>query len=114
MACERSYGVVSRHDSNAVDAASKARSTSSSRDNGADAYTWPVEGSITSYVSPPADGTSSPLITLTMARSMRSSNPIIGTACNEFSEDSPMPRRIPLSCDPVARDNGTMDQRDDY
>ena len=48
MACERSYGVVSRHDSKAVAAAPKARSTSSSRDNGAEAYTWPVEGSITS------------------------------------------------------------------
>ncbi len=36
---ERSYGVVSRQVSNAVDAAPNARSTSSAPDSGAEAYT---------------------------------------------------------------------------
>src|SRR4051794_34478643 len=60
-ASERSEGVLSRHSSNAVAAASIARSTSAGPDKVASAYCSPVAGSMTGEVRPSLASTHSPL-----------------------------------------------------
>ena len=56
----RSFGVFSRHVSQAFSAAATARSTSSAPDRGTSAITSPVAGFRTSIVSPDSASTNSP------------------------------------------------------
>src|SRR5262245_23555711 len=60
----RSDGVDQRHVWNASPAALQARSTSTSSERGADAYTSPVEGLTMSIIAPEALGRTSPLMML--------------------------------------------------